>query len=209
MNPPGEDATSGEPPNGEILARFNHELRTQLADILGSAELLQHELPAGNVNVEQILKAGRNLLSLAEDLLQSDPAALAPSDARAEGFEVLYIEDTPANYVLVERILRQRPAIHITGAILGREGINLAKKHRPNLILLDMDLPDMHGSTVFEELRADPLTQNIPVVVISADAAATQIERLLAAGARNYLTKPFRVDRFLRTVDDILLGSGE
>jgi CheY-like chemotaxis protein len=72
------------------------------------------------------------------------------------------------------------------------------------LILLDLNLPDMHGSEVLRLLRQDKRTETLPVVVISADATGTQIEKLLSAGARNYLTKPIDVSRFLHTVDEIL-----
>jgi signal transduction histidine kinase len=117
---------------------------------------------------------------------------------------VLYVEDNLSNLRLVDRVLAVKPGIKLLSAVRGALGLELARKQRPDLILLDLNLPDMHGSDVFARLREDPQTASIPVVVISADATAAQIERLLAAGARNYLTKPINVSQFLVTVDEIL-----
>jgi CheY-like chemotaxis protein len=89
-------------------------------------------------------------------------------------------------------------------ALQGRLGLELAREHNPDLILLDLHLPDMKGEEVLGELRADPRTCDIPIVVISADATARQIARLRMAGARGYLTKPIDLDEFLAEIDDAL-----
>ena len=86
----------------------------------------------------------------------------------------------------------------------GRLGFDLARQHRPDLILLDQHLPDLNGDAVLGLLRADPRTREIPVIILSADASARQIERLRAAGARDYLTKPLDVRRFLAVIDEAL-----
>jgi DNA-binding response OmpR family regulator len=104
----------------------------------------------------------------------------------------------------VERILEFRPALKLLHAPRGEVGVELAQIHRPKLILLDLNLPDMHGSEVLRRLREDPSTAQVPVVVLSADATPSQIERLLTAGARNYLTKPFDIDPFLAVVDEMV-----
>ena len=80
----------------------------------------------------------------------------------------------------------------------------MALANRPRLILLDLNLPDMHGSEVLLQLQRDAATAKVPVVVLSADATPSQIERLLTAGARNYLTKPFDIDPFLAVVDEMV-----
>ncbi len=85
--------------------------------------------------------------------------------------------------------------------MLGRAGLDLARERQPDLIALDLHLPDISGETVLEHLRADPSTVGIPVVVLSADATRRQIDRLLAAGAQAYLTKPLDVQAFLAVVD--------
>ncbi|HEX8899462.1 MAG TPA: response regulator, partial [Chthoniobacterales bacterium] len=86
----------------------------------------------------------------------------------------------------------------------GESGVELAVAHQPKLVLLDLNLPDMHGSEVLRQLQDEPATANVPVVVLSADATPSQIERLLTAGARNYLTKPFDIDPFLAVVDEMV-----
>jgi CheY-like chemotaxis protein len=82
--------------------------------------------------------------------------------------------------------------------------VELAREHHPDLILLDLHLPDMHGSEVLRRLRADTRTSDIPVVVISADATRSAVDELLAAGADAYLTKPLDLDEFLRTLEQFL-----
>jgi CheY-like chemotaxis protein len=77
-------------------------------------------------------------------------------------------------------------------------------QNKPTLVLLDLNLPDTHGSEVLAQLRANPVTQKIPVIVLSGDASPTQIERILQAGARDYLTKPFDIGRFICLIDDAL-----
>jgi signal transduction histidine kinase len=117
---------------------------------------------------------------------------------------ILYIEDNLSNLRLIERIISERPQIRLLSAMQASLGLELARDHRPDLILLDLHLPDMAGDEVLRRLREDPITRTIPVVMISADATQTQINRLLAAGADDYLTKPLNVARFLQTVEAIL-----
>jgi len=118
---------------------------------------------------------------------------------------VLYIEDNLSNLRLIERILALRPEVTLLSAMQGGLGLDLAREHRPDVILLDLNLPDMPGGEVLHRLLADPRTQKIPVVVISADATAGQIRRLQAAGARTYMTKPLDVKAFLTLLDEILI----
>ena len=117
---------------------------------------------------------------------------------------VLYIEDNFSNVTLVEQMLAERPPLELMTAMQGRVGLELARQHAPDLILLDLHLPDMPGWQVLAQLKADPLTREVPVIVISADATAPQIKRLLSAGARAYLTKPIDIAEFFRNIDDAL-----
>ena len=114
---------------------------------------------------------------------------------------VLYIEDNLSNLRLVERILARRPEVTLISAMQGSIGLELARQHRPDFILLDLHLPDIQGDEVLRQLRADPGTAQLPIVMISADATDAQIERLRAAGASDYLTKPIDVRAFLALVD--------
>jgi PAS domain S-box-containing protein len=121
---------------------------------------------------------------------------------------LLYIEDNLANLSLVEQILEARPEWRLVPALQGRLGVDLAREHLPDVVLLDLHLPDIPGDEVLRQLRADPRTARIPIVVISADATPKAVERLRVAGATAYLTKPLRVHRFVRTIE-AALGGGE
>lgn len=117
--------------------------------------------------------------------------------------EVLCVEDSEANFQLIQTILSDRPGTNLSWAESGAKGLELARTQNPQLVLLDLDLPDMHGSEVLGKLRTFPATAQTPVIVISADATPSQIERMLAAGARDYITKPFEIRRFLLMFDEI------
>jgi signal transduction histidine kinase/DNA-binding NarL/FixJ family response regulator len=123
----------------------------------------------------------------------------APEDG---GRTVLHIEDNLANVELVERVLAQRPDITVIPAMQGRMGVDLARRHHPALILLDLNLVDLPGIEVLQILRDDPTTADIPVAIVSADAMPRQVQRLLSSGAVAYLTKPIDIHRLLELVDD-------
>jgi len=120
---------------------------------------------------------------------------------------VLYIEDNLSNLRLIERVLAQREDMQLLPAMQGRLGLTLAKEHQPAIILLDLHLPDLSGEQVLEQLRDDPTTATIPIVILSADATPGQIERLLAAGATSYLTKPVDIRQLLHVLDEQPISS--
>jgi CheY-like chemotaxis protein len=121
---------------------------------------------------------------------------------------VLYIEDNLSNFKVIKRILTERPQIKLLPAMQGSIGLDLACQHLPDLILLDLNLPDIPGDVVLHRLRAEPATREIPVVVLSADATSSQIDKLRAAGIEHYLTKPIDLQRFLSVLDEILDKKG-
>jgi PAS domain S-box-containing protein len=147
------------------------------------------ELPA----VDSPLKA------LPRNRTRAEDETLTP-----EAGKILYIEDNLSNLTLVEQMLAEQPGIELLTAMQGGLGIELARQHSPDLILLDLHLPDLHGHEVLARLRQDAITRDIPVVVISADATARQIQRLIAAGARSYLTKPLDIGEFFRVIDEAM-----
>jgi PAS domain S-box-containing protein len=126
--------------------------------------------------------------------------------ALADGprYTALYIEDNAANLSLVETILAEVPSMRLVAETRGEAGIARALELRPDLIFLDMHLPDVPGDQVLRRLKSDPRTQPIPIIVVSADATASHIKAVLADGARHYLTKPLDVDRFLSVVSATL-----
>jgi CheY-like chemotaxis protein len=117
---------------------------------------------------------------------------------------VLYIEDNLASYQLMERVFARFDGIRLISAMQGSLGLDLAQRYVPDLILLDLHLPDIHGQEVLRRLRADTITENIPVIVTSADATSGQVERLLGAGANDYLTKPLDLSLFAKTILEYL-----
>lgn len=131
--------------------------------------------------------------------------ATAPSTAQGT---VLYIEDNLSNLKLVERLLRHRPQVLLLPAMQGGLGLELAHQHAPRLVLLDRHLPDIDGAEVLRRLRVDPATATSAIYVLTADASPGQRQRLLAAGADGYLTKPIDVDQFLALLDRALGGLG-
>ncbi len=115
---------------------------------------------------------------------------------------VLYIEDNHSNIELVEQVLTtHRPDIKLICNKYGKQTIDLAIEHAPDLILLDLDLPDTHGSEVIRELKQHKKTKHIPVVIISADAMPYRIKSLMKSGAERYLTKPLDVLELLQEID--------
>lgn len=117
---------------------------------------------------------------------------------------VLYIEDNQSNVRLMERVLQRRPGIQLVHAARGDEGLRLAREKRPDLILLDLHLPDMSGMDVLHYLWQDTVLRQIPVAVLSADATPAQARRLKASGAVAYLTKPLDISEVMNLLDDQL-----
>jgi signal transduction histidine kinase/CheY-like chemotaxis protein len=133
-----------------------------------------------------------------------EDAALTAPRAYSTERSLLYVEDTVANVRLIEDVLERRPSVHLMPAMLGQLGLELAREHRPDLILLDLHLPDLGGEEVLSQLRQDDATRDIPVVVLSADATRRHLDQVMALGARGYLTKPIGVHRLLEVVDEHL-----
>ena len=184
---------------------FNYQLRTGLNDIIGYASLLQlHARESDRESIEQILRSGRQMLDLIGGTLPQPEENVVPRNGSNKVHEILYVEDNDANFTLVERILETRADTNLHRARTGGEALARTSELHPDLILLDLNLPDFPGAEVIGRLRANPETSHIPVVVISADATPSQIERLLTAGARNYLTKPFSLAMLLVAIDDAL-----
>lgn len=172
------------------------------------------EAMGGTLSVESEVSTGSTFsveLPAADDpppdeaAQQAPPRALAsPGTAVPRAANVLYVEDNASNVTLVERILARRPEIELTVSMEGRLAFELVRQHRPDMILLDLNLPDISGEEVLTQLRADPETQAIPIVIVTADASEGQAERFQSLGATAYLTKPFDVRRFLQVVDQHL-----
>jgi len=170
------------------------------------------EMMGGTVNAESEVAVGSifwielPLEELPEALHGSATADSATPSQRSEAAQhtVLYIEDNPSNLRLVTQILGRRQHVHLLTAHTPELGIELALAHHPGLILLDINLPGMNGYQVLEVFKNDARLQAIPVVAITANAMPRDIERGLAAGFADYLTKPLEVARFYKVVDACL-----
>ena len=117
---------------------------------------------------------------------------------------LLYVEDNPANLELVEQIIERRPDLRLLSAADGNLGIEFARTYQPDVILMDINLPGISGTEVMKILRADPATAHIPIIAISANAMPRDIDRAIAAGFFDYLTKPIKVKQFVEVLDEAL-----
>ncbi len=118
---------------------------------------------------------------------------------------LLYVEDNPTNLKLVESVLQRRPSISLLTAPQAQSGIKIAMSHKPDIILMDINLPGMNGYEALEILKTSDNTKDIPVIAISANAMLKDIERGKVAGFKDYITKPINVNKFLQAIDDVLM----
>jgi PAS domain S-box-containing protein len=132
-----------------------------------------------------------------------EAAALAPAQAQTDAqlHTLLYVEDNPANLMLVEDLIARRPDIRLLSATDGNRGIEIARASLPDVILMDINLPGISGVKALKILAEDPATTHIPVVALSANAMPRDIEKGLEAGFFRYLTKPIKVHEFMDTLD--------
>jgi CheY-like chemotaxis protein len=121
-----------------------------------------------------------------------------------DGPIVLHVEDNHSNLRLIERVLAHRPEIRLAEARTGAAGIALAAELAPDLILLDLGLPDIPGEDVLRLVRQASTMRDVPVVVISAEARPAESDRLLAAGADDFIVKPIDVATLLTVIDRLL-----
>lgn len=168
------------------------------------------ELMGGSIGVESTVGLGSvfwfelNLAAAPKLLIDPDePAEIAASRVQpgAPLRTLLYIEDNPANLMLVEQLVARRPDMRLLGARDGNLGIQMARASRPDVILMDINLPGISGIEALKILREDPVTAHIPVIALSANAMPRDIQKGVLAGFFLYFTKPIKVTEFMHTLD--------
>jgi CheY-like chemotaxis protein len=179
------------------------------------------EMMGGRIGVESIVGVGSEFwfelpLAITSQPATTDNERPAPvQDAAQPSAEmpvrlnvvrktVLYIEDNPANMLLVEQLFERRPELYLLKAENGADGIAMAIAHQPQVILLDINLPGISGTQVLKSLQLDKATAHIPVLAVSANAMTGDLERGLAEGFFRYVTKPIQIDVFMNALDEAL-----
>lgn len=166
------------------------------------------ELMGGTIGVESHPGQGSNFwidlkLTGAPKALfvRDEPSAPRPARPGARVFTLLYVEDNPANLMLVEDLVARRADVSLLSARDGQRGVEIARAELPDVILMDINLPGISGLQALQILKQDPSTSSIPVVALSANAVPRDIQRGLDAGFFRYLTKPIKVNEFMNTLD--------
>jgi PAS domain S-box-containing protein len=174
----------------------------RLAELMGGEIGAESTVGVGSVFWIELHATHAPRLVAAATELKADIRALAPSGATVH--TLLCVEDNPANLMLVEKLLERRPDIQLLVATDGIRGIEKARAARPDVILMDINLPGISGLIALGILAEDPETASIPVIALSANAMPGDIEKGLAAGFFRYLTKPIKVHEFMDTLDSAL-----
>ena len=213
-----KDSGAGLPPEKLVqlfqpFNRLGQEAGTEEGTGIGLVVTKQLvELMGGTIGVESTVGVGSEFwIELIRDVTpqlaagNTMPAERAPqAQGNAALRTLLYVEDNPANLMLVEQIIEDHPHIRMLSARDGNLGIALARAHLPDVILMDINLPGISGIEALKILREDPATTHIPVVALSANAMLRDIEKALEAGFFGYLTKPIKVHELMKALDDAL-----
>ena len=213
-----KDSGAGLPPEKLVqlfqpFNRLGQETGTEEGTGIGLVVTKQLvELMGGTIGVESTVGVGSEFwIELIRDVTphlaaeNTLPVELAPQTQGNEALRtLLYVEDNPANLMLVEQIIADHPRVRMLSARDGNFGIALARAHLPDVILMDINLPGISGIEALNILRSDPATAHIPVIALSANAMLRDIEKGLEAGFFRYLTKPIKVNEFMSALDDAL-----
>ena len=189
----------GQEARGEEGTGIGLVMTKRLVELMGGVIGVKSAIGVGSVFWFELIRAGEPQLAVGA----TEAAALTPARVQNDAAlrSLLYVEDNPANLKLVEHLIARRPNIRLLTAGDAMLGIELARKHQPEVILMDINLPGISGISALRILREDPLTQHIPVVAISANAMPHDIYKGLEAGFFRYVTKPIKVIEFMDALD--------
>jgi CheY-like chemotaxis protein len=189
----------GQEAGGEEGTGIGLVVAKQLVELMGGEIGAESTVGAGSVFWFELHSVAEPHLFLEKDEGAASPRLHVPQGERLH--TLLYVEDNPANLKLVEQIIARHPDIRLLTAVNGNRGIEIARVSQPEVILMDINLPDISGYEALKILRSDPATTHIPIIAISANAMPPDIERSLKAGFFRYLTKPIKVFEFMEALD--------
>jgi len=196
----------GQEAGGEEGTGIGLVVAKRLVELMGGSIGVESSVGVGSVFWFELISVADPLLAMEESAMEGgDAAAVAQAHAHAPRaarlHTLLYVEDNPANMKLVEQIILRHPAISLLTAVNGNSGIEIARASRPDVILMDINLPDINGFEALKILRKYPDTAHIPVIAVSANAMPLDIERGQKAGFFRYLTKPIKVNEFMEALN--------
>jgi CheY-like chemotaxis protein len=192
----------GQEAGGEEGTGIGLVVAKKLTELMGGVIGVESTVGVGSVFWFELMIGAEPQLAASGIERETPAQSQVPGKARVR--TVLYVEDNPANMKLVEQIIARRPDLRLLSAVTGTVGIELAHANQPDVILMDINLPDISGIDALRLLRKDPATEHIPLVAISANAMPHDIERGLQAGFFRYLTKPIKVDEFMAALNAAL-----
>ena len=188
----------GQESNAEKGTGIGLVVCKRLVELMGGTIDVCSTVGKGSVfSIELNLTAERQPATGADLPMDAAPRALADAQLRT----LLYVEDNPANMMLVEDLIARRPDVRLLSATDGNRGVEIARASQPDVILMDINLPGISGVEALRILALDPATAHIPVIALSANAGPRDIAKGLEAGFFRYLTKPIKVPEFMETLE--------
>jgi len=188
----------GQEAGGEEGTGIGLVVTKRLVELMGGAIGVDSAVGAGSVFWIELISAAAPQFAVEGGEAAADAPPHVPHGARLR--TLLCVEDNPANLKLVEELIARRPDLRLLTAVNGTLGIELARAAQPEMILMDVNLPDISGIEAMKILREDPVTAHIPIVALSANAMPRDITKGLEAGFFRYLTKPIKVNEFMDTL---------
>lgn len=182
----------------------------QLVEMMGGTVGVESTLGEGSVFwIDLVVSTAPAVQFGIVDEMDIAPEVYSEASAASLQRSLLYVEDNPANLELVTQLVARRSDLKLLSAINGNLGVQMARAYLPDVILMDINLPDMSGHDALRVLRSDPATAHIPILALSANANPHDISSALKAGFCRYLTKPIRIGDLMESLDVTLDGAAE
>jgi adenylate cyclase len=199
----------------EVLARVHNMLEVHLlyVETKNYVKALEQKVREVEASLDLIRRQSGGVERFSDKVVftKSDATPLPRAHvSQAERLHtLLYVEDNPANLKLVEQIIARHPDMRLLPAVTGNKGIEIARASKPDVILMDINLPDFTGFETLKILQSDPATAHIPVIAISGNAMPRDIQRGMDAGFVRYLTKPIKVEELMEALYVALESAGK